>query len=77
MREWFGHATEDQAVFFSHRKGRQLKKHEPVSGSQRIVKPIIDFILTTGVFMVHLLQFKTQLRQGLPHVIQKIFVPMD
>ena len=57
--------------------GSQLEQHVTVCRSQRVVKAVIDFVLATGVFVVDLLQLKTQLDQSAAHVFQIRRIAVD
>ena len=69
MRQRFGHAAKYLSVALGYRMGRELKKHIAVSSGQRMVVRIVDFILAARVFMVHLLQAKTQGAQCHTHIV--------
>ncbi len=69
-----GHAAEHRTVLRGHRVRRLFEQHEAVGRSQRVVKAVVDFILATSVFMVDLLQVKTQRHQRAAHGFQKILV---
>ena len=54
-----------------------FEQHEAVGRSQRVVKAVVDFILAARVFMVDLLQVKTQRHQRATHGLQKILVAQN
>ena len=60
MRQRFGHAAKHLAVALRYGMGRQLEQHIAIRCGQRVVVGIVDFILPASVFVVHLLQAKTQ-----------------
>ena len=56
-------------MLLCHRVGRHLEQDETISRSQRLVKTVVDFVLATSVFMVNLLQIKTQRCEVLAHIL--------
>ena len=72
-----GHAAEHRAVLRGHRVRGLFEQHKAVGRSQRVVKAVVDFVLAARVFVVDLLQVKTQRHQRAAHGFQKILVAQN
>ena len=69
LRQRFGHAAKHLPMALGYRMRGQLEQHIAVRCRQRMVVRIVDFILAARVFMVHLLQAKTQSAQCYTHIV--------
>ncbi|MCY1540425.1 hypothetical protein D9M68_760640 [compost metagenome] len=76
-RQRLGHAREHLAVLLRHRVRGQLEQLVAVGRGQGLVVPVVDLVLADGVFVVHLLQFKTQRREVAAHVVEEAEVAVD
>lgn len=77
MGKGLGHTTENHLVFHGHCVRRHLEQLVAIRRRQCIIKTVIDFVLATGIFMVHLLQIESQFSQVVAHVFQELAVAVN